>query len=92
VEHTNIRLGWKCLPGYNTSAYYNTSKICGRNFANIWPSSLNYKSFTIIIFDDDSGQYKKTKVVANLAFAGSVNYDRKTFKVQTAGLAFFSLG
>ncbi len=41
-------------------------------------SGLYYKSFTIVIYDrNDNGLYYKTTIVANLALARSVNYDRK---------------
>ncbi len=39
---------------------------------------LYYKSFTIVIYDhDDNGLYYKTGIIANLALARSLNYDRK---------------
>jgi hypothetical protein len=40
---------------------------------------LYYKSFTIVIYDrNDNDLYYKTIIVANLALARSVNYNRKT--------------
>jgi hypothetical protein len=39
---------------------------------------LYYKSFMIVIYDrNNSGQCYKTMILANLAFATSVNYDPK---------------
>jgi hypothetical protein len=51
-------------------------------------NDLYYKSFTIVInnrndsmivsYDrNDSGQYYKTRILAKLALARSINYDRK---------------
>ncbi len=38
----------------------------------------NRNDSTIVIYDhNNSGQHHKTKILANLALAGSLNYDRK---------------
>ncbi len=43
-----------------------------------YTSGLSYKSFTIIIYDRNvNGLYYKTTIVANLALARRVNFDRK---------------
>jgi hypothetical protein len=47
-------------------------------FYDTGPSGLYYKSFTIVIYNrNDNGLFYKTTILANLALARSVNYDRK---------------
>jgi hypothetical protein len=66
---------------------------------SIGTSGLYYKIFTTLIYDpndsliviydpNDCGQYYKNMILANLAIARSVNYDRKTFIVQAIGRDF----
>ncbi len=57
----------KCVPTFSLPQRLR-GKTCG----------LYYKSFTIVIYyHNDNGLYYKTTIVANLALARSVNYNRK---------------
>jgi hypothetical protein len=45
---TNIRLGWKCLPGTNTLAYYEHSEIMDvKSFITLCPGHISFKTFYI---------------------------------------------
>jgi hypothetical protein len=46
----------------------------------------------IVIYDhNDTGRYYKTMILANLALAMSINYDRKTFIVQATEVVLTKL-
>jgi hypothetical protein len=62
----------------NTLAYLSEASVTRIKFLNANISGLYYKSFIIVTYDhDDSSLYYKTKILANLALARSVNYDHK---------------
>ncbi len=65
VLPTNIRLGWKGVPGKNDPAYYKKIWITAfKKFYRIGPSGLYYKHVTIVIYHrNDSVQYHKTTIM-----------------------------
>ncbi len=63
-----------CEYGPRFLQIYVTNYLC-KNLRRIDSCDLYYESFTVIIYDN--GLYYITTIVANLAFARSVNYDRK---------------
>jgi hypothetical protein len=69
----------------STMFYHNGTSIAKAKYWQFYSCGLYYKIFTIVIYNrNDNGLYYKTTIVANLttivanlALARSINYDRK---------------